>query len=589
MRLSRLGSLLVLGAIVSPPLPRYTAQAERQPREAVAPTLAGQLPTNLVGLWEAKLRRGPDARGKLVIDRGGGQWRASIAGNVAAARVAGETISFTLPDSSASFRGRFDRARQRLIGQGIQGTATPLTLTGCGADCYTGDVVVPDRGLTFYLKIVQRPDGSLGAFLRNPERNLGRFIRVDHIEGDTSDLRWIDKKGALVLHGVVRDDVMTVYIPDRGGSFDFHRVPEGSFTWFYPRGRPKVPYVYLPPRAQNDGWVVGRLKDVGMSEPKMTDFVQTLINSPIDSLGTLYPQGLLIARHGKLVLEEYFHGEHDEKPHNTWSAGKSVLSVMIGAAAFKGARIAPETRVYAVMRPNEKNLDERKKALTVENLLNMASGLDCDDNGDEDHPGNEDNVTGNPAQPDWYRVILDLKMIRNPGDTAVYCSINPHLAGGVLSRVTGRPLPELMWDLIGEPLQMRHYYMPLSPLGDGYFGGGIQFRLRDFAKLGQLYVDGGTWHGKRVVSADWVKRTTVPRYQMSRRFKYGYLWWMIDYPYKGRSVQAFFASGNGGQEALVIPALDLVVAVYGGNQNEAAGWTMITDLIPRYILPAIEE
>ena len=155
--------------------------------------------------------------------------------------------------------------------------------------------------------------------------------------------------------------------------------------------------------------------------------------------------------------------------------------------------------------------------------------------------------------------------------------------------MTKRPLPELMWDLIGEPLQMRNYYMPLSPLGDGYMGGGMRFRPRDFMKLGQLYLDGGIWHGRRIVSADWIARSTVPRYPMDRLTKYGYLWWMIEYPYQGRTVPAYFASGNGGNEVVVIPALDMVIAVYGGNYNEAAGWSMVLKLIPQRVLPAIER
>lgn len=559
----------------------FLAQAPQAPQ---AP-----LPTNLVGLWHAYRHFGPEVRGALVLDVGAGQWRAQVAGRIAPARVAGDSVSFVLPDSTASFKGRFDPGRKRIIGEWVQGVAWPLTLTGCGTNCYRGIVVPVEQEQTFYLKVVRRPDGSLGAFLRNPQRNLGRFIPVDHLEGDSSDVRWIDKKGDTLLHGVLRDGVMTVYIQGRGGSYDFRRVPDSAFTFFYPRGRAGASYTYVPPRTQDDGWPVGRLSDVGMSEQKTADFIQMLINAPIDSLGALYIQGLAVARHGRLVLEEYFYGENAEKPHNTWSGGKSPLTVMIGAAALKGVPIGLDTRVYAVMRPNDANLDERKKAMTVGNLLNMASGLDCDDNGDEDHPGNEDNVTGNPAEPDWYRVILDLKMIRNPGDTAVYCSINPHLGGGVLSRVAGQPLPVLLRDLIGEPLQMHNYYMPLSPLGAGYFGGGIQFRLRDFAKLGQLYLNGGTWHGKRIVSADWVKQTTQLRYHMPPRYQYGYLWWGIQYQYNGQTVQAYFASGNGGQEMMVIPALDLVIAVYGANQNEPTGWTMVKELVPRYILPAIER
>jgi CubicO group peptidase (beta-lactamase class C family) len=145
-----------------------------------------------------------------------------------------------------------------------------------------------------------------------------------------------------------------------------------------------------------------------------------------------------------------------------------------------------------------------------------------------------------------------------------------------------------MWERIGEPLQMRNYYMWLSPQADGYMGGGMRFRPRDFMKLGQLYVDHGSWHGSRIVSTEWVNRSTLPRYDMGPRSKYGYLWWMIEYPHNGRTLQAYFASGNGGNEVMVIPGLDLVIAVYGGNYNEAAGWEMVLRLIPQYVLPAVE-
>jgi CubicO group peptidase (beta-lactamase class C family) len=544
---------------------------------------------NLVGLWKAHRHLGPEVRGPLIVDHPAGQWRASIAGRTVVARAQRDTLSFELPDSTGSFVGRFDRTGNTITGQWIQSrTALPLTLVSCGASCYSGDVVPLEIEYTFYMKVARRADGSLGAFLRNPERNLGVFIRVDHIEVDGSKLKLLDKKGELVLPAVVNHDVITVYIDGRGGSYDFQRIPDGAFTNFYPRGHPRASYSYVPPMARSDGWSVGKLSDVGMSQQKISAFMQTLIDNPVDSLGSLYLHGLLIARHGKLVLEEYFYGENGEKPHDTRSAAKSVLSVMIGAAEEKGAPITPETRVYSVMEPGVGGLDPRKQSLTVEHLVNMTSGLDCDD-GDDNSPGNEDNLT-QQANPDWYSAILNLKSIRNPGDTAVYCSINPHLAGGVLARVTKRPLPDLMWDLVGKPLQMRNYYMGLSPTGDGYMGGGMRFRPRDFMKLGQLYLNGGVWHSKRIVSTDWIKRTTVPRYRMGRLTSYGYLWWMIDYPYQGRTVQAYFASGNGGNEVMVIPALDMVVAVYGGNYNDwIAGWAMVKDLIPKYVLPAIER
>jgi CubicO group peptidase (beta-lactamase class C family) len=64
---------------------------------------------------------------------------------------------------------------------------------------------------------------------------------------------------------------------------------------------------------------------------------------------------------------------------------------------------------------------------------------------------------------------------------------------------------------------------------------------------------------------------------------------LIDYPYKGRTVRAFFASGNGGQTVMGIPELDLVVALYAGNYADAPGREIVQGYVPKYILPTIDE
>jgi CubicO group peptidase (beta-lactamase class C family) len=71
--------------------------------------------------------------------------------------------------------------------------------------------------------------------------------------------------------------------------------------------------------------------------------------------------------------------------------------------------------------------------------------------------------------------------------------------------------------------------------------------------------------------------------------QYGYLWWTTEYQHRGRTVHAYFASGNGGQEVVVIPALDLVVATYGGSYGDRGGWVMIREYIPSFILPALVD
>ena len=233
------------------------------------------------------------------------------------------------------------------------------------------------------------------------------------------------------------------------------------------------------------------------------------------------------------------------------------------------------------------DLEPRKRAMTLEHLLTQSSGLDCDDS-DPKSPGAEDFMLDESGEPDYYKFTLRLGMIRDPGAQAVYCSINSHLAGGVLNRATGRPLPPLFHQWIAEPLQIQRYYMPLTPTGDAYMGGGVRFLPRDFMKLAQLHLDAGIWNGRRVLSPEWAGRAVEPLVDL-RGSRYGYQWWVTDYPYKGRTVRAFFAGGNGGQIVMGIPELDLVLAAFGGNYNDSALFTFQRVHVPEWLLPAVEE
>ena len=559
----------------------------------------------LAGLWEAKLRFGPDIRGPLTIELAAGAWHAEMAGVTTAARVLGDTISFTLPDGRGAFRGLLASGRGRgwgrIVGHWIQATtvangsryASPVVLTRAGsAERWRGDIHPLADEFTMYLRVDPNADGSLRAFLKNPERNIGRFTRVAALERQGDIVRLLaaptaGAKGEVLAEGVLREGVLS--IPLRGGTYDFRHVEASSASDFYPRSHPGVgaAYAYRVPPPLDDGWPVGTPEEVGMSRAALETFVRAIIDMPIDSLSSLEIHGVLIARHGKLVLEEYFHGEHRDKPHDTRSAAKSVTATLLGAAIEAGVPLSTRSPVYQVMNGGHfpTDLEPRKRALTLEHLLTMSSGLDCDD-GDAKSPGSEDAVEEQTEEPDWWKLTLGLKMIRAPGERAVYCSVNPHLVGGVLQRAAGRPLPELFHALIAQPLVIRRYWMNLTPTGDAFMGGGVRFLPRDFMKLGQLMMNGGKWGGRRVVSAEWAKRATSPLTTLGSQ-KYGYLWWVTEYPYQGKTLQAFYAGGNGGQVVMGIPALDLVVAFYGGNYSDPVMFRTQRQLVPEYVLPAI--
>jgi len=557
--------------------------------------------SELAGLWAAKLRFGPDIRGPLTIERAAGGWRAEIAGVSSNARVLGDTISCDLPDGRGAFRGLMAPGRRRIVGHWIQATtvssgspyASPVTLVRLsGAERWRGDIDPLADEFTMYLKVEPSADGSMRAFLKNPERNIGRFTRIAALERAGDVVRLLaapanGKKGDVLAEGVLRDGVLS--IPLRGGTYDFQHLDANAASDFYPRSRPGIgsAYAYRAPPPLDDGWPVVTPEEVGLSRAALETFVRAIIDMPIDSLSSLEIHGVLIARHGKLVLEEYFHGEHRDKPHDTRSAAKSLTATLLGAAIQAGVPLSARSPVYQVMNGGSfpADLEPRKRALTLEHLLTMSSGLDCDD-ADPNSPGSEDVVTQQTDERDWWKVTLGLKMIREPGERAVYCSVNPNLIGGVLQRAAGRPLPELFHALIAEPLAIRRYWMNLTPTGDAFMGGGVRFLPRDFMKLGQLMMNGGTWGGRRVVSTEWAKRATSPLVSFGSQ-QYGYLWWVMEYPYQGRTLQAFYAGGNGGQVVMGIPELDLVVAFYGGNYSDPVMFRTQQRLVPEYVLPAI--
>jgi len=558
----------------------------------------------MAGLWKAQRFYGPAMRGPLRIERTGAGFVAEMAGRVLPVEATGAALAFTMPDGQGSFRGRLEEGGAAITGHwyppktrvtgGLFWFASPVRLERAARGRWSGVVEPPDDTFTLYLKVEPRAAGVQRAFLRNPERNIGVFVGVERLEraGERVEL-WGrlrgEKKESRLLAGTydARNDLLTVFFPERGGSYDFRR--EGDDSNFYPRGRNPGPYTYRPPPALDDGWPVGTLDQAGIDRAAIERFIQALLDTPIDSVNAREVHAILIARHGRLVLEEYFHGEHRFKLHDTRSAAKSLTATLIGAAMHAGVPLRLASPVYAVMHDGAlpAGLDPLKRAMTLEHLLTMSSGFFCDD-GNPDAPGNEDAMLEQRREPDFYRYTLEVPMATPPGERAVYCSVNPNLALGMLGRAAGESPMALFDRLLGGPMQIPHYGWFLDPAGQPYGGGSVEFRPRDFMKLGQLMLDGGTWKGRRILSRDFVAQASARRYHLNNVY-YGYTWWNTDLPYRDRTVRVFWAGGNGGQGVMVVPELELVVATHGGSYATRVGLHIQQELAARYIIPAVRE
>jgi CubicO group peptidase (beta-lactamase class C family) len=553
----------------------------------------------LAGLWKAQRWFGPVARGPLVIRRTGSSYTADMLGRTLPVRVDRGELFFELPNNQGKFRGRLQDGGA-ILGfwfppnspTGMLRTL-PVTLRTTGPNVWRGQVApAREDTFTFYILARKQPDGSMSAFLRNPERDMGGLWRIERLAREGNIVKLIgrpfgsptDRDVAVGTYSP-EDSVLTLNFPGRGGWYEFRRT--GDESDFYPRGRNPARYVYGgAPLARDDGWPTATLDEAGIDRAAIEKMVQRIIDTPMESTQNLQVDGVLIVRRGKLVLEEYFHGEHRDKPHETRSASKSMTATLVGAAIQAGAPLRLSTPVYQITNRGvfPANLDPLKREMTLEHLLSMSSGYYCNDS-DEKAPGREDTMWESGA-PDFYQFALALPMASRPGEKAVYCSTNPNLALGVLQQATGES-PLYTFDrLIAGPLRMRDYGWLTDPGGNPYGGGGAHFLPRDFIKMGQLMLNGGTWDGRRILARDFVTRASSPLYKIGQR-GYGLAWWYYDLPYRDRTVRAFAALGNGGQNLFVIPDLDLVIAVYASNYGTRVFFAIQDDIVPKQILPAV--
>jgi CubicO group peptidase (beta-lactamase class C family) len=275
-------------------------------------------------------------------------------------------------------------------------------------------------------------------------------------------------------------------------------------------------------------------------------------------------RSMLVVRHGKLVAEQYWNGADRNTAQDLMSATKSITALLLGIALDKGlvgALTEPMMKTLAAAYPN---VAPDKQTITLEHLLLMRSGLDCDDRQPES-PGHEARM--NPAQ-DWVRFFLDLPAIHPAGSVTAYCSAGVITLGRVIERAAGEPIATFA---------QRHLFGPLG-IGQaswGHFdegrgtdtGAHLVLRPREMALIGQLVLQQGQWQGRQLISREWIANTTREHTRINRNKPYGYLWWRDKVPARTGEADVVFASGGGGQMIFVVPALDLVVVFTGANFN----------------------
>jgi CubicO group peptidase (beta-lactamase class C family) len=263
-------------------------------------------------------------------------------------------------------------------------------------------------------------------------------------------------------------------------------------------------------------------------------------------------RSLVVARHGKVVAENYFGGANATTVFDLRSVTKSVVSLLTGIAIQNGLVPGIDTTVGTYV-DAPYTLDAGDRSVTVRQLLTMTSRYQWNENSADDY-----NLW--VLSSDHVQFLLDRRQV-DPVGQFTYNSAAVNLLGVVLQDAVAKPLPQFADEVLFQPIGITTAQWEELEPSMVNASSGIKMTATDLLRFGQLLLQRGKSGNQQVVPESWVEATTAPQftwreqYGAQRDTTYGYLWWLAAPP----SREASFAWGYGGQFAYVVPSLDLVV------------------------------
>jgi CubicO group peptidase (beta-lactamase class C family) len=349
-------------------------------------------------------------------------------------------------------------------------------------------------------------------------------------------------------------------------------------------------------KAASDEWHVAQPGAVGLSEDALSAIHQDIQNGRYG-----YIDAFLVARHGKIVFEQYYENDYpsiykqeaatpgalvvndpsgpynyfnpwwhpyyrNTTLHSMQSVTKSVVSALVGIAISRGEFLDLDTPVLEFFEEaTVLNIDRRKRDMTVRDLLTMSDGLLWDENLPYNDSDNSFAVMA--LAHNWMRHTLDLPMGSEPGTTFNYNSGATLILGHIFRLATGTDIEEYAVEHLFMPLGIDDYYWDRTPYGLTDTQEGLYISARSLAKIAQLFLQKGRWQDKQVIPVTWVEESIRPHYPTGAAGDeaYGYLWWSQPYTFEDQSFRAYFGKGFGGQRPIFLPELDLVIVLTGWN------------------------
>ena len=272
----------------------------------------------------------------------------------------------------------------------------------------------------------------------------------------------------------------------------------------------------------------------------------------------------LVVKDTALLFETYWDGYGKDSYSNSFSMAKSIVSLLMGCAVNDGY-------IKSIDEPVGNYLPEfaegDKAKITIKHLLTMSSGLSWDESYSTLFSLTTQGYYGNNLP----KLVLNQRVVKEPGKLFEYRSGDTQLLSLIIEKATGKTLSDYASEKIWTKVGAEHDALWCLDRKDGVEKAFCCFNTnaRDFARFGQLVLNGGKWNGQQVVPESYLNEALTPAsYLFDPETNknvdfYGYQWWMINID--GHRV--WYARGLLGQYIFVIPDLNAVVVRLGHVRN----------------------
>ena len=335
------------------------------------------------------------------------------------------------------------------------------------------------------------------------------------------------------------------------------------------------------PRAASSLWAQQRETRLprGLPEEQGVDSRGVLALLEGVAAAKLSLHSLMLVRHGRVIAQGWWAPYAPHLRHTMYSLSKSFCATAVGIAAAE-KRLSLDDKVVSFF-PNDlpEMVGARLADLRVRHLLMMGTG----------HPG--DSLFGpgfTVAAKNWVKSVLSRPLEHAPGTHFAYNNGATFLCSAIVQQATGQTLLDFLNPRLFAPLGIAGADWEQNPQGMNHGAFGLRVRTEDIAKLGQLYLSGGSWEQAPVLTTDWVREApgkqieNAPANDPARRETsdwaqgYGYQFWRCRHG-------AFRGDGAFGQYCVVLPDQQTVLAMTS-ETNDLQG---VLNAVWKHLLPAL--